>query len=339
MDPLVSILIPTYNAQQWMADTIESALAQTWPRKEIIVVNDGSLDQTLAIALQFASATVQVVTQTNQGASAARNAAFSRCQGDYIQWLDADDLLAPEKIEKQIRALNHRSSPRTLLSGPWGHFMYRKRKARFSPKPLWCEPSPAEWLLRKMGSHLHMQPDNWLVSRELSEAAGPWDQRLTWDDDGEYFCRVILASDGIRFVPDANSYYRSAGFNRLSYIGGSNKKLESLFLSMKLHIHYLRSIEDSERTRFACMKYIQTWLHEFYPSRVDLVEELKRMISDLGGHFEEPRLPWKYDWIVRCFGWRPGRNMQILMPRLKTSLIIACDRAMFEFETLVRASE
>ncbi len=90
--PLVSILIPAHNAQEWIADTLRSAIAQTWERKEIIVVDDGSTDQTHAIARQFETHGVRVVRQENQGASAARNKAFSLSHGDYIQWLDADDL-------------------------------------------------------------------------------------------------------------------------------------------------------------------------------------------------------------------------------------------------------
>jgi glycosyltransferase involved in cell wall biosynthesis len=104
MKPLVSILIPAYNAETWIADTIKSAIAQTWVDKEIIVVDDGSTDQTLAVARQFASKEVAVVTQQNQGASAARNHALSLSQGDYIQWMDADDLLSPDKVEKQMGA-------------------------------------------------------------------------------------------------------------------------------------------------------------------------------------------------------------------------------------------
>ena len=65
MKPLVSILIPAYNAERWIADTIRSALAQTWPRKEIIVIDDGSRDRTLEIARQFASREVRVITQQN----------------------------------------------------------------------------------------------------------------------------------------------------------------------------------------------------------------------------------------------------------------------------------
>jgi glycosyltransferase involved in cell wall biosynthesis len=330
--PLVSILIPAYNSQEWIADTIESARAQTWPKKEIVVVDDGSTDQTLQIARRFAAKNIRVVTQRNQGAAAARNTALSACQGDYIQWLDADDLLASDKIERQLRKLQDCQSKRTLLSGAWGYFIYRTRKAKFSPTALWTNLTPVEWLWRKMSQNLHMQTDNWLVSRELSTAAGPWDVRLWRDNDGEYFCRVILASDGIEFVPNALSYYRRVGFKSISYIGRSDKKLESLLLSMKLHMKYLRSLEESARTRAACMKYIRTWLAEFYPYRMDLVKELEQLTAELGGQFEQPCLSWKYNWIVKCFGWHPGRRVQRLVPQLKSSLVVAWDKAMFLLE-------
>src|SRR5271170_1948910 len=110
MKPLVSILIPAYNAEAWISDTLRSAIAQTWEQKEIIVVDDGSTDQTLAIARRFESDSVRVVPQKNQGAAAARNTALSLCHGDYIQWLDADDILAPDKIARQMAELEHMGS-------------------------------------------------------------------------------------------------------------------------------------------------------------------------------------------------------------------------------------
>src|SRR5271166_3415205 len=137
MKPLVSILIPAFNAEAWVADTIKSAIAQTWPRKEIIVVDDGSTDQTLAVARHFESKNVAVVTQKNQGAAAARNHAYSLSQGDYIQWLDADDLLSADKIAKQTALLERFQDSRALLSSGWGHFLYRTDRAKFSPTPLW----------------------------------------------------------------------------------------------------------------------------------------------------------------------------------------------------------
>jgi glycosyltransferase involved in cell wall biosynthesis len=326
MQPLVSILIPAFNAQEWIADTINTAVRQTWPRKEIIVVDDGSCDDTLAIARRFVSKDVVVVTQANGGAAAARNLAFSMCQGDYIQWLDADDLLAPDKISRQMAVVDERVSPRTLLSSAWGHFMYRLNRAEFTPTPLWCDLTPVEWLQRKMALNLHMQTATWLVSRELTVAAGPWNTQLWVDNDGEYFCRVLLQSDGTRFVPDARVFYRMSGFNRVSYIGRSHRKMEALFLSMQLHIGYLRSLEDSDRVRAACVKYLQTRAPSVYPDRLDIFRQAQHLAATLGGRLDEPRLSWKYAWIRRAFGSQAAKAAQLLLPRSRWQLLQVWDK-------------
>ncbi len=329
--PLVSILIPAYNAEKWIAETIRSTLAQTWAQKEIIIVDDGSTDRTLAIARQFESRSVSVVTQKNQGAAAARNTALSLCRGDFLQWLDADDLLAPDKIARQIEALGSGDTSRTLLSCSWGQFMYRPLRAQFTPSALWCDLSPAEFLRRKLGQRVFMQTAVWLVSRELAEAAGPWDVTMISDDDGEYLCRLLLASDGIRFVPDAKVYYRLVGAS-LSYVGRSDRKLDALWGSMKLHIGYLRSLEDNEPTRAACMQYLQNYLLTFYPERPDIVAQMRQLAEGLGGRLSEPRLPWKYSWIQTVLGWRSAKQAQFFLRRTKSTLVRSWDRAMLRLE-------
>ena len=332
MKPLVSILIPAYNSAEWIADTIRSALAQTWPHKEIIIVDDGSKDQTLAVARRFASREVNVVTQINQGAAAARNRAFSLSHGDYIQWLDADDLLSPDKITRQMEALGRGGTRRTLLSSPWGRFLYRPQKTSFAQTLLCCDLSPADWLLRKMAHNLHMQTATWLVSRELTEAAGPWNTRLRSDDDGEYFCRVLVESDGVRFVPEARVYYRVAGLNCLSYIGFSQEKMAAQLESMKLHIGYLRSLEESERVRAACLNYLKTWSPIFYPDRMDLFEQAQQMAAEMGGRLELPRFSWKYAWIESLFGWSAAKRTQLRYNEVKWSLLRAWDRILRDLE-------
>jgi glycosyltransferase involved in cell wall biosynthesis len=329
MSLLVSILIPAYNAERWIADTIRAALAQTWPRKEIVIVDDGSFDQTVRVARQFASRNVSITTQENQGAPTARNKAFELCQGDYIQWLDADDLLSPDKIAKQIATAEECEDKWRLLSSAWAYFMYRPEKARFVPTDLWCDLSPLEWLLRKWEQNLHMQTATWLVSRELTEAAGPWDMRLMGDDDGEYFCRVLLASSGVRFVPDAKVYYRITDSSRWSYVGRSNRKQEAHLLSMRLQMGYLRSREVSERTRSACLNYLQTWLGLFLEDRMDLVRELQQLAVALGGELQPPQMPWKYSWIQKLFGWSAANRVRRSYNRYKSLLIRSWDKALF----------
>jgi glycosyltransferase involved in cell wall biosynthesis len=332
MKPLVSILVPAFNAQEWIGDTLRCAVAQTWSQKEIIVVDDGSTDQTLAIARRFESDSVRVVTQKNQGAAASRNTAFSLSRGEYIQWLDADDLLALDKIEKQMEILHEVQSRRTLLSSSWGRFMYRHYRTKFQPTPLWCDLVPTEWLLRKMGQNLYMQTSTWLVSRELTEAAGEWNTSLLGDDDGEYFCRVLLRSDGVRFVPNAKVFYRAASFSSLSYIGNSDQKMEAQWRSMQLHVGYLRSLEDSERTRAACVRYLQNWLGNFYPQRIDIAKQIEGMATELGGQVSMPQLSWKYSWIKGIFGIGLARRAQIVLPNVRWSFSRLFDKILFWLE-------
>ena len=328
MKALVSILIPAFNAQEWIADTLRSAIAQTWERKEIIVVDDGSTDQTLAIARQFESDFLRVITQKNQGAAAARNLALSLSRGDYLQWLDADDLLAPDKVARQVEECR---SKRILLSSAWGKFLYRHYRAKFVPTALWCDLSPTDFLLRKMGQNLFMQTATWLVSRELTEAAGPWNTQLLGDDDGEYFCRVLLQSDGVRFVSEAKVYYRASGVGSLSYIG-SDRKREAHWRSMELHIDYLRSLEDSPKVRDACLKYLHNSQIQFYPESPDIVQQAERKARELGGHLDRPRLSWKYSWIKASFGWGLAKRAGMFLPRAKWSLIRFWDKAFFCIE-------
>lgn len=331
MKPLVSILIPAYNAQEWIEDTIKSAIAQTWQHKQIVVVDDGSRDRTAEVARRFSSK-ITVVTVENRGAAAARNHAFRLSQGDYIQWLDADDLLAPDKIERQLAGLRDSGNRRILLSSSWAFFNYRVNRARFVPTALWQDLSPVEWLLTKLGNNLHMQTATWLTSRELAEAAGPWDTRLLSDDDGEYFCRVLLASERTCFEPDAKVFYRITPSGRLSRIGGSDRKKDALLISMKLHVEYIRSLEDSERVRRACLTYLQNWYHHFYPERPDLIAELQSLAAELQGDLEEPRLRWKYAWLRPVFGWKAAKWAQHALPQLKSSCIRHCDEAMYRLK-------
>ena len=318
---LVSILIPAYNAEESIAETIRSALAQTWEPKEIIVVDDGSNDRTLELACRFESDFVIVVSQTHQGASAARNKALALCRGEYIQWLDADDTLAPSKVAKQMEVAAKCAGKRTLFSSAWGQFLYRPDDTTFVPSTLWCDLSPVEFLLRKMGRNIFMQTATWLVSRELTNAAGPWSTVLSADDDGEYFCRVLLASDGIRFVSESKVHYRYSGTRGLAYIGDSFSKMDSKWRSMQLHIKYIRGLEDSERVLNACLEYLQVNLIDFYPERLDIVQQMCKQATEIGGQLEPPRLSWKFSWMRRFCGWAPAKKAQLLLPHVKLTLV------------------
>lgn len=331
MKQLVSILIPAFNAERWICNSIESALAQTWKRKEIIVVDDGSIDETLEIAKSYASSIVKVTSQDNCGASAARNIALSIAQGDYIQWLDADDLLAPDKIAKQLESAEPGHSSKILLSSAWGTFYHCPERALFQPDSLWEDLEPKEWLFRKIDKNLWMAIESWLVSRKLTEIAGPWDETLYRDNDGEYFSRVIISSLGTCFLSKARCFCRSGNFGISHNFTLTDRKLDSLSTSLLLYIQRLREMEKSPRTRDACLKLLDRWAIYFYPERLDLFEKMQSTAIGLGGYLMLPKLRTKYQWVKWVFGWRIAKKAQFAIPILRYRLESSWEQVLFTF--------
>jgi len=317
MSELISILIPAYNAARWIPDTIQSALQQTWPNKEIIIVDDGSKDDTLAVCRALESKSVKVVTQPNSGAPVARNRALELAQGDFIQWLDADDLMDPRKLEAQMKVAHEINDPRVLLSCPFGTFFYRPEKAEFAETSLWRDLTPIDYFLIRFMENACFQTDAWLVSRELTEAAGVWTDVGSPDDDGEYFCRVVLQSHGVKFVKDARTYYRVGNFGSLSK-AGSPKALKALFRSKVKCINYLLSLEDSPRSRTAAIQLLQDWMPYFYPDSPEIVDEAQEVAAHLGGELQRPRLKWKYRPVETLFGYNAAVKMSRILPRLRS---------------------
>jgi glycosyltransferase involved in cell wall biosynthesis len=112
----VSILIPCYNAEGWIEPCIESALAQTYPETEVIVLDDGSTDASWE-KLQGYSGRVKLLSQSNQGGNPTRNRLLQESKGDWLQYLDADDWLGPDKIDRQIESLKKAPSDSDVLYG------------------------------------------------------------------------------------------------------------------------------------------------------------------------------------------------------------------------------
>jgi glycosyltransferase involved in cell wall biosynthesis len=309
MPRLVSLIIPCHNAAPWLAQTLESALAQTWPVKEIILVDDGSTDGSLALARSRESRGVRVITQANRGASAARNAGLRAARGDLIQYLDADDLLSADKIAAQLAILQ--DAPRdSVASCRWGRFQSDPAAAVFGDVSVFRDFTPArEFLVQQAGTGDMMHPAAWLTPRSLAEAAGPWDETLSLNDDGEYFCRVLLLAPAVRHSPEGRAYYRSALPRSLSR-RRSPAALQSLFHSLQRYAGHLRTAEDSPRTRAALANLWQRACFELYPDAPALSAAAGREALTLGrptvAFSAGPRLRW----IAARFGWKLARRLQ-----------------------------
>lgn len=304
----VSVLIPAHNAAPWVGQAIESALNQSWPNLEVIVIDDGSKDETLRIAQFYAGTRLRAIWQPNSGASAARNHALRVSTGDVIQYLDADDILAPNKIELQMAILGQ--SPGYLCSGEWGSFFSFIENAFFSPpNQLHQDLAPIAWLIEAWGNGLMMQPGAWLLDRDLALAAGPWDEELSMDDDGEYFTRVVLKSRGVKFCPGARVYYRIGNTQSLSF-KGSPKSRKSHYLATVRSIQHLLSAEDSPRTRAAAARKLMDYMFMTYPHSPYFVRAAEAKIKELGVDVPPPHGGQIFNKLSKVIGWRAAKQLQ-----------------------------
>ncbi len=315
MPPLVSILIPCHNAARWVATTLDSALAQTWARTEIIVVDDGSGDDSASIVARYANRGVKLITQPNRGASAARNTALVAANGEFIQFLDADDLIAPDKISLQMQRLLT-ASPRHMASGEWARFNDDPARAEFNKEPNWRDLSGLEFQLLHYEAGWMMQPAAWLCPRALLDEAGPWDETLSLNDDGEYFSRVMLASAGILFCTGSRTYYRSGVAGSLSR-RVDPASLRSLWKSNELNCDRLLSAAGhSPRSQNAAANGWQRIAFVVYPTLPELADEAEIRIRTLGGTTCPMPVGPTFRRLARITGWRLAKRLHDQMVRL-----------------------
>jgi glycosyltransferase involved in cell wall biosynthesis len=317
MNTLVSILVPCYNAEKWLAETLTCALSQTWPNKEIIVVDDGSSDASLTVARQFESPVVKVISQENRGASAARNYALRQAQGDFLQYLDADDLLSPQKIEEQVRLLQQNRKGMLAVCGTtdfWDGQL--PEQGQYNDGLPWLSDSddPVHWLLRLWGLEGEagmVHPAAWLTPRSIAEAAGPWDEQLSLDDDGEYFARIVLNSTGIRRSEPGVSYYRRYQTGKSLSSGNSKRHYASAFQATDLKAKQMLAREDSPRVRATLAKCYMNIAVLTYPTHSQVTDLALQKVADMGGTDYVPDLGPKIGIISKFFGWKTARLMSV----------------------------
>jgi len=181
--PSASIIITCYNHGRFVGEAIESAINQTWPPLEIIVVDDGSTDNSSEVVKRYPS--VIGIRQVNQGVSAARNTGLRACRGEYVLFLDADDLLLPGAIETSVRAMN--------LHPDWafvsGEYRYCDEKKNVSDISRFTEIADDHYLALLQHNYVEMHAAV-LYRRNNLEQAGGFDINLRTAEDLEMFLRL-----------------------------------------------------------------------------------------------------------------------------------------------------
>jgi len=308
MRPLVSIIIPCFNAARWLETTIDSARRQEGAELDIIVIDDGSTDESAAIAERLSGPQLRVLRQPNGGAARARNRGLAAARGEFIQFLDADDVLLPGKLARQLERLVP-AGPDHIASAEWARFGGDPSTASFSPYPNQRDLSGVEFIQLCFEQETMMQPGAWLCPRALLDRVGPWDERLSLNDDGEYFARVVLASRGILFCAGSRTAYRSGLPGSLSQ-GRSRRHLESAFLASESICGRLLAAAPSERSRSAAA-YAWKWLaFDLYPHAKDLSDKALARCAALGGSPRPFPAGPSFQALSRLLGWRLAKRLR-----------------------------
>lgn len=306
--PLVSILIPSYNAERWIAKTLEASLAQTWPQTEIIVVDDGSKDKTIEVVKRYEPRGVKLIVQENGGAAAARNTAFRASEGEFVQFLDADDLISPNKIHSQIMRLMQKREAVAIC--PWGRFFDNPDQVRLDPSSSWQDLPPVDWLVETWSRGGGMLfPAMWLLPREVVNRAGMWREDLSLNDDGEFFTRVVIASSEVLFCPDATAYYRSGIPGSLSGMR-SVRGWQSGFEAIRSCIEATLKVENSDRVRRCGSLLWQVYAHSAYPHHRQLANKALRNAHALHKVKIAPEGGRIFHLTKRLLGWKAARILQ-----------------------------
>jgi len=306
--PLVSVVIPCYNAERWIIETLESVRKQTYENIEIIIVNDGSKDASVELIKSFDFPLLTLIEQQNKGQTAALNAGLAAARGEYIQYLDADDLLNPEKIEIQLKRLSE--NPHCIASSEWVRFYDKIDGLYFTPDGTWQDLEPIEWLLEtwKIGGGM-MYPAMWLLPVNIARKIGPWAEELTLNNDADYFVRAILASKKILFCPGAKTYYRSGVTGSLSGLKSEKGWVSQQNVIENCESYFLAS-ENSDRTRRAVSMLWQRFAYACYPYSGRRGKAAMARAEQLHDERMEPEGGTLFKLIHKVFGWRMALVMQ-----------------------------
>ena len=276
----VSIIIPLYNNEHYVTQTIDSCLAQTHDNIEIIVVENGSTDKSCQIVKSIDDTRLSVFQILKPNAAAARNFGYQKAKGAYIVFLDADDVMASNKIELQLKALSNKPEG-WIACCAWAKFKTNTKEAVISPQKVWAIQNPIDWCLQSWMGEGMMIPGCWLIPKPIIDKAGLWNEKLSLHDDGEFMCRVLLASKGNVFVENTVVYYRQQG-NSLSRDHTSKKAAESALLVYKSYLQQILKFQDSKLARRALARNFSRFVYEYYPAHTQLIKEAYREINELG---------------------------------------------------------
>ncbi len=276
--PLVSIIIPAYNAAHYIAQAIDSALTQTYTNIEIIVAHRDSGDGTMAILEPYiAKKTIIYLAQDGKGLSNARNVAIRHARGEFITLLDADDIFLPERVAKQVEYFLAHPKCDVCYAPSW-YFTDSKPKDLLKLNYAYYS---GDAVLSHLLNRNFIAPSNVMLRRSVIDRAGFFNENLRRSEDWEYWLRLTHQGAQFCFIPDILGKLRIHA-DSMSYSWTAKMEERKINLGILNELRAVMSLEERRRVRI---------------DRAIFRHRVLFWYTSVGNHFLP--LQWLHRWIQR----------------------------------------
>lgn len=310
-DPLVSIIVSCYNGEKYIGKTLDSLLCQTYSNIEIIIVNDGSTDNSESVINSFSDNRIKYFSQKNKGQCAALNFGFSKSTGAYIKFYDADDILHPEVIEGQLEVLKDADDD-CISFIEWRRFYNDEIPSSIdenNPHTIHKDCTPIEYITLKEHPPMY-QCGLWLMPRGVLAKTGLWDERLSLINDTEFFSRIMRYVRFLKFSRKGYTLYRTNATETSLSKDLSKKGIKSALLSIDLTAKWLLSIENSERIKRIIVNAYIMVLEWAFPKQMALAKIVERRLKQYPKEYIAHTKSGKvYNVVMKLFGWKTANRM------------------------------
>ncbi len=253
--PIISVIIPVYNGEKTIKNTIESVLKQTFTDFELIIINDGSQDSTLAVIDNIQDSRKKVFSYPNAGVSESRNRGLEQSTGEYIAFLDADDLWTPDKLEAQFKALQE--NPNAAVAYSWSDWIDESGQFLRAGGHITVNGKAYPNLLLRDFVESGSNP---LIRRQALTEVGSFDPSVTPAEDWDMWLRLAARYEFIA-VPSPQILYRispnSASFNIWKMEAGSLRTIERAFAQAPASLQHLKREVLGNRYKYLTFKALE----------------------------------------------------------------------------------
>jgi glycosyltransferase involved in cell wall biosynthesis len=312
----ITIGIPVFNCERWVAVAIQSALDQTWPDKEIIVVDDGSTDESSEICKSFGNR-ILFVHQPNLGGNAARNQICRLSSGDWIQFLDADDYLKPDKVRSQLDSGAGHLTADILCSAT---IFEDWRGGTLASQRIGDLEEGCDWVALWLTTSIPLT-GGCLWKRQTLQEIGGWNEQVRCNQEYELYFRALQKNLRFQVAGAPLSVHRIWSEQTVSRRDKKGLVLGKTELIQRF-LQWLKSegrwTTDYQRLAGrTCFEMARTLANEDLTFATRYYRERKR--EDLM-HPEGPQAPWKYSLALRCLGFNPAERLARSLKQAKRLL-------------------